>query len=277
MFEIIYRFDPERPVQHRPPADAVEARTALDEGNRQFVHLLEPATSGDHRHVIPIGPRELGGSPVEGEAPAQAPFAIVLGCADARVPAELVFQQAANDLFVVRVAGHVLESACLGSIEYAAAHLGGSVQLAVVLGHTHCGAVTAAAQSFVEPGTYPEVAKTQGLRSIVDRLLVPVRGAALALREAWGEDVEAMPGYRAALVETAVVMNSAMTALTLQQELGTACQVAYGVFDLVSRAVGVPLEGEVHAGLRSPPSDAQEFGSLGSRVARSQYVEACLR
>ncbi|WP_306213824.1 carbonic anhydrase [Actinoplanes sp. RD1] len=72
----------------------------------------------------------------------QAPFALVLGCSDSRLPAEIVFDQGLGDLFVVRTAGHVLDTAVLGSIEYAVAVLG--VPLIVVLGHTGCGAVAAA-------------------------------------------------------------------------------------------------------------------------------------
>ncbi|MBU2666277.1 carbonic anhydrase [Actinoplanes bogorensis] len=73
----------------------------------------------------------------------QAPFALVVGCADSRVPAEILFDQGLGDLFVVRTAGHVVDAAALGSIEYAVGHLG--VSLIVVLGHEGCGAVAAAA------------------------------------------------------------------------------------------------------------------------------------
>jgi carbonic anhydrase len=72
----------------------------------------------------------------------QHPYALVLGCADSRVPAEILFDQGLGDLFVVRTAGHVLDAAVLGSIEYAVQHLG--VELIVVLGHEACGALAAA-------------------------------------------------------------------------------------------------------------------------------------
>ncbi|GAB2618275.1 carbonic anhydrase 2 [Paractinoplanes abujensis] len=72
----------------------------------------------------------------------QAPFALVVGCADSRVPAEILFDQGLGDLFVVRTAGHVVDSAALGSVEYAVGMLG--VSLIVVLGHEGCGAVAAA-------------------------------------------------------------------------------------------------------------------------------------
>jgi len=72
----------------------------------------------------------------------QNPFALVLGCSDSRVPAEILFDQGLGDLFVVRTAGHVVDSATLGSVEYAVGMLG--VSLIVVLGHEGCGAVAAA-------------------------------------------------------------------------------------------------------------------------------------
>jgi carbonic anhydrase len=93
----------------------------------------------------------------------QAPFALVIGCADSRVPAELLFDQGIGDLFVVRTAGHALDEAVLGSVEYGVAVLG--VDLIVILGHQSCGAVAAAAQTLDQgaiPGGY--------IRGLVERL-----------------------------------------------------------------------------------------------------------
>lgn len=78
-------------------------------------------------------------------AASQHPFAIVLGCADSRVPPEVVFDQGLGDLFVIRVAGEVATPGVLGSVEYAVDHLG--CHTIIVLGHTHCGAVEAALKS----------------------------------------------------------------------------------------------------------------------------------
>lgn len=83
-------------------------------------------------------------------AQAQHPFAIIVGCADSRIPPELVFDQNLGDLFVVRAAGNLVDDHALGSIEYAVAHLG--ARLIVVLGHSRCGAVMAALQSDHAPG-----------------------------------------------------------------------------------------------------------------------------
>ena len=84
-------------------------------------------------------------------AKSQTPFAIVLGCADSRVPAEIVFDQGLGDLFVVRVAGNIVAPSLLGSIEFAAASF--NVKLVVVLGHTRCGAIQATIDTLKQPST----------------------------------------------------------------------------------------------------------------------------
>ncbi len=95
---------------------------------------------------------------------AQSPFAVVFGCSDSRVAAELVFDRGLGDLFVVRTAGHVIDTTVLGSIEYGVQVLG--APLVVVLGHDSCGAVAAAADALTT-GTMP-----QGfVRAVVDRVI----------------------------------------------------------------------------------------------------------
>jgi carbonic anhydrase len=83
-------------------------------------------------------------------ASAQHPFAIILGCADSRVPPEIIFDQGLGDLFVIRVAGNIVDDAILGSIEYAAEELGTS--LVLVMGHERCGAVAATVKHVNVPG-----------------------------------------------------------------------------------------------------------------------------
>ena len=83
--------------------------------------------TGVARHVIHVDPRDLGLDAQAQGAPRQRPFAAVLGCADARVPVELVFNEGPNDLFVVRVAGNGLGAEVLGSLRYAIEHLGATV------------------------------------------------------------------------------------------------------------------------------------------------------
>ena len=119
-----------------PPENSREALERLAAGNRRFVagKTLHAHASADWRlHLV-------GG---------QQPFATILGCSDSRVPVELVFDQGFGDLFVVRVAGNVIAPEIVGTLEYAVTHL--KTQLLVVLGHEHCGAVTAAVQAFDRP------------------------------------------------------------------------------------------------------------------------------
>jgi carbonic anhydrase len=87
----------------------------------------------------------------------QTPFAVVLGCSDSRVPPEIIFDQGLGDLFVLRVAGNVVDDIVLGSIEYAAVHL--DVTLVMVLGHNQCGAVTATALGDGLEGHLPSLAR----------------------------------------------------------------------------------------------------------------------
>ena len=94
----------------------------------------------------------------------QEPFAIVLGCSDARVPAEIVFDQGLGDLFVIRVAGNIVASSQVGSVEFAAARFG--TRLVVVLGHSQCGAIAATLEELQRPTEN----QSRNLRAIVDRV-----------------------------------------------------------------------------------------------------------
>ncbi|WP_461118073.1 carbonic anhydrase [Saccharothrix stipae] len=121
------------PPRKAPPPEATSldaegAWRKLAEGNHRFVtgHQTHPHESLRWRESLVAG---------------QHPFAVVLGCADSRVPPELVFDTGLGDLFTIRAAGEVLDNSVLGSIEYAVEHLG--VPLVVVLGHAKCGAVSA--------------------------------------------------------------------------------------------------------------------------------------
>jgi carbonic anhydrase len=285
MFEIVYRFDPEGRHTPHPPADAASARKRLEDGNHEFAVLQDPRLSGPNtQRVIRFDADDLGLPNPDGSAPKQQPFAAVLGCADARVPTEMVFGQGCNDLFVVRVAGNVLGSECLGSLDYGLTHLGDSLKLIVVLGHSRCGAVTAAVDAFLEPAKYLMVASSHPLRAVVDRILVAVRGAQRALEEAWGPGVVNYPGYRAALIETTVGLNAALTAATLRQEfrdqLGPDREVVYGVYDLISREVGLPVGvpgvSRVNVGLVAPPSDLTGFRQLAVLFATSPVTKELL-
>jgi carbonic anhydrase len=138
----------------------ISARAALDvlrEGNRRFVRELGLETSGSRARR-----RELPA--------AQEPLAIILGCSDARVPAEIVFDQGLGDLFVIRVAGNIVAPSQVGSVEFAAETFG--TRLVVVLGHSNCGAVRATLEQLARPSRE----QSRNLRSIVDRIRPAVEG-----------------------------------------------------------------------------------------------------
>src|SRR3954449_9207978 len=149
--EIVYRYDGTNAQARSGPARSEAALLRLQAGNRAFCELLNNVKEGEGsvRHVIDVDARDLGLLSEAAGAPSQHPFAAVLGCSDARVPLELIFNEGPNDLFVVRAAGNGLGSDALGSLRYAAEHLGGSLKLIVVLGHSGCGAVSAAVDVFL--------------------------------------------------------------------------------------------------------------------------------
>lgn len=228
------------------PGSADEARRRLQAGNADFAKL------GDHggRQVISVGPEAFGLPPVEGTGLAQQPFAAVLACSDARAPVELLFNQAGNSIFVVRVAGNVPGRECLGSLNYAVANLP-TVKMISVLGHTSCGAVSAAVDALLSPQVYLDVIHDPSLRAIVDALLAGVRMADQALVDTYGRDVRTSAGFRDALVDLAVTANAAITAVVLARAVD--CAVTYGVFSLNNRTVGVTGPNGWHAGLQDPP------------------------
>jgi carbonic anhydrase len=137
---------------------AREALERLQEGNRRFVVEVrnrETFTGQARRSELVAG---------------QEPFAIILGCSDSRVPAEIVFDQGLGDLFVIRVAGNIVAPSQIGSVEFAAARFG--TRLVVVLGHSHCGAVL----TTLEELRRPTERQSPNLRSIVDRVRPSVAG-----------------------------------------------------------------------------------------------------
>lgn len=121
----------------------LDALDRLMEGNARFVaaRLENPNRTSERRVQL------LGG---------QQPFAAILGCADSRVPPEVIFDQGLGDLFVLRVAGNVAGDHMVASVEYAVAHLG--VGLVMVLGHSRCGAVTATLHKHATEGHLPKLA-----------------------------------------------------------------------------------------------------------------------
>src|SRR5512134_115238 len=130
---------------------AAEALQRLKDGNRRFASNLGIDAFLSQKRRAELATR-------------QEPFAIVLGCSDSRVPAEIVFDQGLGDLFVIRVAGNIVAPSQVGSVEFAAEQF--QTKLVVVLGHSRCGAVLATLEELGRPSE----AQSRNLRSIVDRI-----------------------------------------------------------------------------------------------------------
>jgi len=140
-------------------ASATEALQRLREGNRRFVSEVwrRDGTQSNQARRAEV-------------AAGQEPFAIILGCSDSRVPAEIVFDQGLGDLFVIRVAGNIVAPSQIGSVEFAATQF--HTRLVVVLGHSQCGAILATLEELRRPTEN----RSPNLRSIVDRVRPSVEG-----------------------------------------------------------------------------------------------------
>ncbi len=282
--DITYRFEARETPARRPPPGSDAALLRLDEGNRAFAALLDGLGdgSGIEQRFVLVDPHDVGLLQGEGTAPRQHPFAAVLGCSDARVPIELIFNEGPNDLFVVRVAGNVLGTEVLGSLKYAVEHLDHSLKLIVVLGHSRCGALTAAVDVFLNPNQYLPLATEHSLRDILDRLLVVVEASARRLLKAFGADVTRHPRYRETLIEASIITNAALAAYSIQQELGTrdpsGLRTVYGVYVLETREIWAPRIGDTkEGGLAAPPNDPAGFTELGDAIVQSERIASLIR
>jgi carbonic anhydrase len=171
---------------HAAPVDAAAGLQRLKAGNLRFSSGKSQHTDQDVRRIKEI-------------APAQRPFATVLGCSDSRVPPEVIFDQGLGDLFTVRVAGNIVSTEVLGSVEYAALHL--HTQLIVVVGHEDCGAVKAALTEASARTSEPPAIQT---------LLAPIEAV---VREAH------VSGTSAAQMTQAVEANANQAAAELRKAL----------------------------------------------------------
>ena len=156
-------------TDHKRPASGQEALELLKNGNERYVTSLTSTDPMTQKRPELVDKQE--------------PFAIILGCSDARVPVEIVFDQGLGDLFVIRVAGNIVAPSQIGSIEFAAEQFG--TQLVVVLGHSHCGAVTACVDTILNP----EQNYSPNLQSIVDRIRPSVYNL-YELASATGQEVD---------------------------------------------------------------------------------------
>jgi carbonic anhydrase len=191
-----------------------EALEKLIEGNRRYI---AGKCQGEGRH------EERRAETVCG----QDPFAIVLGCSDSRVPPEIIFDSGIGDLFVIRVAGEVAGEFALGSIEYAAAHLG--TPLLLVLGHTNCGAVTAAVAGTGEEGH---------LGAVLCELCEAVEASQKSCTEDAGEDERVLAAVKEHALMTARKLRSSEPILKKLVNDGSLL-VAVALYDIETGTVSL--------------------------------------
>ena len=278
--DIIYRYEASDTSARPLPKDSSAALLRLNGGNSDFAALLDQVNdeSGIQR-IIPVDPRDLSfGSDVAG-TPKQRPFAAVLGCSDARVPIELIFHEGPNDLFVVRVAGNGLGLEVLGSLKFAVDHLGGTLKLIVVLGHSGCGALTTAVDVFLNPADYLTIAAKHSIRNILDRSLIVVQASANKLLSAFGPGVARNPGYRQALIEASIGTNTLLSAYSIQQKFVAHelpdLRAAYGVYILETREVWAPRPGNINGTGLAEARDG--FAHFADAVAQSERIASYIK
>jgi carbonic anhydrase len=223
--------------------------------------------------VIPVTPLSLGVPLASGFMLPQRPYAMVLGCSDARAPVEHIFDCGANEVFVVRVAGNVLGLECLGSVDYAVSHLNDSLRTGIVLGHTGCGAVTAAVDMYLAPREFTNLSVRHPVRSLVDRIMLAVRAAARAIADRMGDVEQSPEDYRKMLIKASIFLNAAVTAFDVQREVDDITKhefpIAFGVYDVSrSRVIALPQrdeDDETPTFLKAPGS-AEEFAALATQI-----------
>lgn len=288
--EFIYRFRPEKPKPFFVPRDAEDASVYLQAGNVLISRFYDACRSGEYRDgmpppVVEMSAAEAMGEPVGDDGlPIQMPFALMLGCSDARVPTELLFGQEFNDIFNIRVAGNVLADEGVGSLLYALRTFspppshpkGRSLRLAGVLGHRGCGAVKATVKTFQSS---PMGARIFGdpIGSLIARIASPPLAlAAELLEERYGAGSSSAPSHFAKLVELVVYLNAAWVAHNVQKwidgegpDTSSRVGVVYGVCDPTDwRVHSVPVTAKHPAPLTfgSPPRDESDLRSLGKDV-----------
>lgn len=280
--DIVYRYDPHAPLEVQSPKSAADALDRLSNGNARFSQLVQRMQSATFSGaaaepiVIPVTPLSMGVPFASGFMLPQRPYAMVLGCSDARAPVEHIFDCGANEVFVVRVAGNVLGLECLGSVDYAVANLD-SLQTGIVLGHTGCGAVTAAVDMYLAPREFTNLSVRHPVRSLVDRIMLAVRAAARAIGEQTRGDDKLDPDeYRKMLIKASIFLNAAVTAFDVQREVSDIkdhpMPISFGVYDVSrSRVSALPLSlsgGEAPTFLPAPAS-ADDFADLATQVVES--------
>jgi len=290
--DFTYRYSPDNPKPFFAPTDWKSAAVFLEAGNSLIVRFFNACQRGylnpdSAPPVVELSHSEIADSPLDDDGmPTQMPFAVMLGCSDARVPTELLFGQEFNDIFNIRVAGNILAEEGIGSLLYAIRAFAPdpqkpharSLKLAGVLGHRGCGAVRATIKTF-QAG--PAAAKVFGdpVGSIVAKIASPPMSiAAELIDEEFGPNASADPKHLNDLVEMVVYLNAAWSSKEVQDwvtregpEVAERVGVVYGVFDPVTFRVHAlpytPDEPVIDA-FASPPRDLDDLRTLGREVLR---------
>jgi carbonic anhydrase len=270
--DITYRFDPAAPLVPEKPANTETALARLEAGNR-FVNdvfdglQIESQDADSTRSfVVPIDPVSLGLPIAPGLIPSQSPFAVVVGCTDARAPVEHLFHCSSNELNVIRIAGNSLGPDGMASVQLAIQRLADSLQAVIVLGHSDCDLIESAITRYYSKGEFQALETPPMVRALIDRILVSVDGAVKALQDVAGAKIEQAPQFRDWLSEAATYLNSAVSAYELQQAMqswgGAAADVVYAVYDVRSTRVRALPErrGAASNVFLPPPTGTDRFG-----------------
>ena len=297
--ELVHRYnldDPE-PRGLKPPSTPELAIDRLRDGNAHFATFMKNCRTSiaGRPIVIPCGKTEVGlGEHDPYGRPKQSPFALILGCSDAREPAEILFGQGFDDLFTVRVAGNVLGDECVGSVIYAldkfapasGSSASGSLKLILVIGHRNCGAVHAAVEAHEgDPSTLLERAGStpHPLAAIVARIAPVVTVSAWALDGSYGAGASRDKKHTEILTEIAVYLNAASAAYELARlvkarfpgDSSPPVAVRFAVFDLGNDFVqgGPPPYSSMTSAPKNsfeePPDSPRWFPRAAERIARA--------
>lgn len=289
--DFTYRY---RPKQSKPffvPRDWREAELYLRVGNELSVRFHDACkhqgyAPGEWPSVVEIsGPEAMGEPKGDDGLPKQMPFALMLGCSDARVPTELLFGQEFNDIFNIRVAGNVLAEEGVGSLLYALRSFTPeregpnqrSLRVAAVIGHRGCGAVKATLQAFLDPIKDAAVFG-EPIGAILRRITSPALVLATeAINIVFGEGLGSDPAMLRTAIDLTVYLNAAWGAHQVHEwveregpEISSRVGVIYGVFDPHDWRVRSlpPVEGKPEPEtFGRPPANQDELRSLAIAIA----------
>ena len=297
-----YRFAPASPKPLFAPRNPHEALVVLQGGNEALGRFYDACRrghfeAGETAPVIDLSvPEALGQPKGEDGLPLQYPFAVILGCSDARAPTEILFGQEFNDIFNIRVAGNVVTTEGRGSLMYALRTFSlddpirpRSLKLVVALGHRGCGAVRAAVTAYQGTGDLTgETILLDPIGAILKAIThPPLAVAARAFDRAHGDGASRDPAHFLPFSDLVVYLNAAWSGRQLRgvvesqgEEIASRIGVVYGVLDPADHRVHSRphAPGDHEAGiLARPPADLSELEELASVVVSAQRHTAKLR